>query len=192
MRTFIAVDLDAPIRSALVEIGRRADVGPAKVKWTAIESLHVTLHFLGELTDAAAAKLCEACRTAAAKVRPFDFDVRRAVSVPPSGRKVRMAWAEVDDPDGRLAELHARLGKVVGALGHRVERRPFRPHVTLARVRFAPDAGGFRQALAAWADAAFGRQHAEQVTVFSSDLTPTGPVYTPLAHLPLAGGGEGE
>jgi 2'-5' RNA ligase len=101
---------------------------PEKARRTRPERLHVTLHFLGNV----AAQLLPALRTGLqadwagcdlwldrAKVWPGGIAVLEATQVPPA-----------------LADLHARLGDGLRALGVGVESRPYRPHVTLARKAF--------------------------------------------------------
>ncbi|MFW6132293.1 MAG: RNA 2',3'-cyclic phosphodiesterase [Planctomycetota bacterium] len=185
MRTFIALDIDEETRKALAPLERSVPRRGAKIRWTAPDNLHVTLHFLGEVEDERLTELCETIAAAAGEIEPFDFAVEGALCVPAGGRKLRMIWANVAEQTGRLAALHAALGNVLEGLGFRQERRAFRPHITLARVKYARRPEQVRRAVAAHAETRFGTPYADEVVIYTSELTKDGPVYTAAARLPL-------
>lgn len=186
IRTFLAVALADETRRALAELARQADVGSVKARWTDPENLHVTVKFLGDVPEADVLDVCDAAAEAACRVEPFDFSVRGAACVPPAGRKLRMVWADVDD-GGAMAELARAVEAEMGELGFPPERRPFRAHITMARIRFARDPQPLRDAVGRFAEAEFGSQRAEELVVFQSELTRSGPIYTPMARCPLGG-----
>ena len=187
-RTFFALDLDDHVRDRLVDAQQRLDCTSAKVRWVARQQLHVTLQFLGDVDDDTIGRVCSLAAEAAVAVEPFDFHVRRIICVPPGGR-MRMFWAGAIDPTGRLAQLHAGLADALGQLGFQRESRGFKPHVTMARIKFANARGSsdLRAAAADLADEDFGTQHAVKLTAYASRLTPQGPRYTPLATPTLGG-----
>ena len=184
-RTFLALDLDEPIRRRLADAAGQLSQPGDKIRWVAPQNLHVTLKFLGDVGDDNLAGVCQAVRDAAGTVEPFDFDVTGLCCIPPGGA-VRMVWAQLADATGRLAVLFARADAALGEIGFARERRAFRPHVTVGRVKFAPNAAALRAAAKDLAPAAFGTQHAGRVAVYRSELTRDGPTYTPLTHAPLA------
>lgn len=190
-RTFLALDLEEATLDRL-EIARRGLDSPgAGARWVARESLHLTLRFLGDVPDEILAQVCDLAAGGAGFVKPFEYEVRGLVAVPPAG-PLRMIWAGVEDPTGRLAELQAHLAAAMTGLGLREEERGFRPHITLARVKsMAPQgrdgqaAQALRQETKAYAETSFGSQFAEEVVVYGSQLTPKGPIYTPISRAPL-------
>ena len=179
-RTFIALDLDDVIRSRLADAGRKLLAGAATIRRVDRANLHVTLQFLGDVSDEKLAEVCAAVAEVAERTTPFEFDVRGLLCIPPGGR-ARMIWGGVQDPAGGAVDLHDTLSAALEALGFAPEQRTFHPHVTVARIKHAPDPRGLRSAVAPWADRGFGMQHANRVTVYTSELTPAGPVYTPVA-----------
>lgn len=184
VRTFVALDLDDEALDAL----ERACSGLAdpqdKVRWVARGNRHVTLNFLGEVADANLSDVCGVVADVGGGVEPFDFVVSGLKCVPRGG-PVRMIWACVQDPTGRLVELQESLSLALEGLGFRGERRGYAPHVTLARIKYVKDVGALRRATDDWAAADFGVQHAQQVVTYTSELTSDGPVYTPAAHAVL-------
>ena len=187
IRTFLALDLDAAIRDRLVEAVAEMPQAGAKLRWVARENLHVTVKFLGDVEEGDAAAACEAAAEAAAGIPPFEFTVRGLLCRPSGGRQLRMIWAGVDEPTGQLAAAFEALESALDPLGFPRERRAFHPHITLARIKSAPDPAAFRAAVRRHAETHFGTKAAEGFTVYQSDLRPTGPIYTPMTHAKFAG-----
>ena len=183
-RTFLAVDLDEVILDALVESRERLDDPQAKIRWVARQNLHVTVRFLGDVADDVLPEVCRRAGAAASKIDPFEFQVKSISCVPPSGQ-LRMVWANIVDLNGKFAALHEAVTAELAGMGLHEENRPFRPHLTLARVKGIRDASAFRQTASAYADAEFGSQKAESLVVYSSQLTPTGPVYREMSRAEL-------
>ena len=72
-------------------------------------------------------------------------------------------------------------------MGFKAERRAFRPHLTLGRVKGGRPAGGLRAAAGGLADAEFGLEPATELVVFSSELSRHGPTYAALDTAGLGG-----
>lgn len=185
-RIFLAIDIDDGVRGRVRAAQDDLKSCGGKIRWVAPQNMHVTLCFLGNVADELLAEVCEAARRVASEHRPFDFDVRGVVCVPPAGR-LRMLWVGVDDAGGAMTRLQADLADALGELGLPKEERRFRPHLTLARVKFTKDAAGIRGAAAEKAETNFGTVRAAQVTVYSSEISPQGPTYTPVAAAGLGG-----
>jgi 2'-5' RNA ligase len=187
LRTFLALDLDEVIRRHLVRTQQELDRAGAVVRWTGLEQLHVTVKFLGDVPDADLPAVCEMAREMAAGVEAFDFQVTGLTSSPPTGH-MRMVWVGIEDPTGRMAELNARLEEAAEILGFKREIRRFHPHLTLGRVKSGQRVPELRHAVAAVAETSFGTQGADELVVYSSSLTPEGPIYAAMARVPLAAG----
>ena len=184
LRTFLALNIDEATRKDLAATAVQLGCPDVKMRCVAEENLHVTLNFLGDVADAQMHELCQALEDAAAGVVQFDFDVRGIRCIPPRGQ-LRMIWADVDDPTSRLAELQEQLTLATEGLGLRQERREYRPHLTLARIKYAKNPDALRNAAGPLAGKDFGLQHAREVTIYTSKLTPAGPIYTPVSRAPL-------
>jgi len=188
LRTFLALDVDAAVRERLPSIAGGLQVGRAKLRPVPPENIHVTLNFLGDVADAALGDVCRAVADVGAASEPFTFTVRGVRCMPPKGR-VNILWADVADPEARLAGLQGELTEAMSALGFRPDARTYHPHLTIARVKYAADPRALRQAVAPFADEDFGPQRAERVTTYTSELTPRGAVYIPAARAALGGTG---
>ncbi len=179
-RTFLALDIDDTVRRRLAALRRRLDVG-GKINWVAPPNLHVTMKFLGDCDDVQLADVCAAAAEVAGGQTAFDFDVRGVITIPPRG-PLRMIWAGASDANGNLAQLSGQIDSAMAPLGFDSEKRAFRGHITLARIRHTNTPRVLRAA-AAVGDELFGTVRAEHLAVITSTLTPQGPAYTPAAKL---------
>lgn len=197
-RLFIAVDLPEPVRRRLARLVADA---PSGVRPVRPEQLHVTLHFIGETDDAAVAALAAtlaACGTSVPSRRTagvsslrsretsrpaFTIDITGVGVFPPHGRPT-VLWAGVADDDD-LRTLHADVAGALASCGFAAERRPWVPHVTLARLT--------RRAPRAWTRAFLVRHHDLAVPgiqvgsfrFYESTRTAEGTIHTAVATVPL-------
>ncbi len=184
IRTFLALDLDAPVRRAIADAAAGLPAGGAKVRWVEPQNLHLTMKFLGDVPDADVVNICRAVEAVAGGLDPPAFDVAGLECNPDRG-PVKMIWAGVRDPSGKLAEAFGELEAALEVLGFDVERRAFRPHITVGRVRYCPNPAALRQAAARLGDEEFGEQNAGEIVVYSSQLARDGPIYAAMAHCRL-------
>jgi 2'-5' RNA ligase len=187
VRTFVAVEIDPTVRrkaEQLIETFRKAQ---ADVKWVALENLHLTLKFLGEVRLEETAAVCAAVAQAAADVAPFELEIRGAGAFPNPGRP-RTLWLACRQGTAQLTDLQQRIEAALEKLGYRPEARSFTPHLTIGRARSGgPATEEFGRLLEQYAEYEVGRSDVGEVTVFASQLGPQGPTYTALSHAPLEG-----
>jgi 2'-5' RNA ligase len=191
IRSFVALEVEEPARSALVAYLAELRVAEG-VAWTRPENLHVTLKFLGsvapdrlgELTEplAAVARGCAVFPVAYAGVGAFPSLVRPAT-----------LWVGAEA--SALGPLARGVDEASARIGVAREERPFHPHVTLGRVRGHGNRRGrpprppetLRAALDAARVRAFGIVPARALVLFRSDTEPGGARYTPLARFAFGG-----
>ena len=188
MRLFLAVDLDAATRRAAAAVidvliqalGKSSD--SRSVKWVASDKMHLTLHFLGEVSAADAAPLREALRT---PLRTNVFEVRFGAvgAFPPSGSP-RVIWIDVVVGGEALAHLHDELGVRLRALRFETESRPYRPHLTIGRFR-VPGRANVRRVLTQTPTPDVGGCPVDHVTLYQSQLSSRGPAYVALERTAL-------
>ncbi|MDA2805862.1 RNA 2',3'-cyclic phosphodiesterase [Nocardiopsis suaedae] len=153
MRLFIAVNppedvLDEVEAAVAAALGVQEDPG---LRWSRRDDRHITLLFLGE-TDPARLPgpdgLEKAFAAELARHRPERISLRGAGTFPGDDGAATVLWAGVQGERGSpLARPAAGLRRAARAHGVRVERRPFVPHLTLARSRRPTDLAGLRTAL---------------------------------------------
>ncbi|MHB0913428.1 MAG: RNA 2',3'-cyclic phosphodiesterase [Armatimonadota bacterium] len=182
MRTFIAVPLPAEVRREVAGIERALTASEADVRWVSEENLHITLKFLGDVerTDAVA----KAVRSAVAGFPPFRAALAGVGAFPKPSRP-SVIWVGVSEGKAALAELAERVEAAMESLGFAREIRPFSPHVTVGRVRTSKNLERLREIIERMHGEA-GSFEVRQVAVMRSDLSRSGPTYTPIAEAPLS------
>jgi 2'-5' RNA ligase len=193
-RVFVAIELSEAQRG-LVESALRAfitaDRGWAREKIVRPALLHITLTYLGAWPDNAMAKLIREMSAEAVRHDPFTLQLTHLNPIP-SLRRANMVWTGVTGDVNQAAALTDALTQTTGL---QLEAHPFRPHVTLARARFPRAVDARALAIADELLTGHGQTvdttlSVRSVTVFSSTLASTGPVYERLAVIPLKGVGE--
>ncbi|MCD5408757.1 RNA 2',3'-cyclic phosphodiesterase [Candidatus Bipolaricaulota bacterium] len=183
MRLFFCVELERGLREALAEIAARlkGKLGPG-AKWVARDNLHITVRFLGEVEDSSAEGLAELGAEAAKATARFSFPLT-GLGAFPTPRRARVIWAgPAEDPEA-FAKLVRRVEAGVQALGLPPERKEAKAHVTLARLKPPRDVA------AALAGTPLPELVVEvkALTLMKSQLTPQGPIYTPIGRWELEG-----
>ncbi|MCP4640452.1 MAG: RNA 2',3'-cyclic phosphodiesterase [bacterium] len=176
MRSFVAVELPEAIRAELAALVRRLRDSGARASWVKPDRMHLTLRFLGDVTDDQLAAMGERLTQSLAGVSPFDLRVG-GVGAFPNPRRPSVIWAGIQPMDGPLAEVQAACEDAARAIGLKGEKRPFRPHLTLARVRDHRDAGNLAPLLLREHTYDGGSFSVNGVSLFTSTLTPHGPIY---------------
>ena len=187
LRVFCAVELPDELRSRVAERARRlrAEFPEVRASWEKPEKLHITLKFLGDTEPARVEDLSRAAARAVSNVEPFELTIDEPGSFPPHGQP-RVLWLGIVDASGRLAFMHKALEAECAAAGFPRESRPFKPHLTLARIR-SPQ--GARELAAAHRATPFEPQRfkVSELVLMRSELSPQGSRYTPLSRHALEG-----
>ncbi len=182
-RTFIALGLHVSLQRFLGEVIRQGGAVLPAISWVDPASLHLTLAFLGELTDEQLAQVRQATEVASEQLSPFEYRLSRLGTFG-SPRQPRVIWMGIDESSGRLVQLHRALQSELELRGFEVERRPLAAHLTLARIKspLPPDQLQFLQHLqeTVQVPSSLPSQAVTQVNVMKSELTRSGARYTCL------------
>jgi 2'-5' RNA ligase len=186
MRLFFAIELGDALLERLEESTAPLRAEAPELAWVARDHRHLTLKFLGDVDEAVVPKLIVAADLAAAGHDPMEMTVRQ-VGAFPNFRRARVVWIGVEQ-EPRLELLHHDLEQACEQQGFEVEGRPFRPHITLARVR-APLSVDRLRGLARVARTVRVRATilVEHITLFESTLAPSGARYRRLHAASLGG-----
>lgn len=135
-RIFTAIDLSEDARgkvSAYTET-LRGEFPGARVGWERAEKLHLTLKFLGDAGDEQIEELTKSVEEIAAEISGFDLRISGTGAFP-SARNARILWLGLIDESGSLSRLNERLETACEQIGFAREKRRFKPHLTIARLR---------------------------------------------------------
>jgi RNA 2',3'-cyclic 3'-phosphodiesterase len=177
VRLFVALDLPDEVRGALARWAFAALGTDDRLRLVGEESLHATLAFIGEREDP---ERCAAALASALAPPPAAPPLRVDAPLWLAPRRPHVLTVALADPSGGLAAMQAAVrDALVREAGHEAERRPFTPHVTVARVR-----GRLRPFEVAPAPALAFRPRA--VTLYRSQLGRGPASYEPMASVPLS------
>ncbi|HEX6356928.1 RNA 2',3'-cyclic phosphodiesterase [Actinophytocola sp.] len=174
-RLFSAIELPDEVRAEFADRLAGMRGGASELKWVPPERWHITLGFYGNHEDADQ-------RGAWFRERAAGHRACR-VRLSSAGRFSGVLWIGVDTED--VAALRALAGALIDPP---TDEEDFVPHVTVARWRRGRGGNELARAAVAELDGYRGRWWlTNEVVLFQSDLTPAGPVYTPVDRVPLSG-----
>jgi 2'-5' RNA ligase len=182
MRLFAALPVPEPAREEIAALLARLRSSDLPVRWVGDEGLHVTLKFYGEVAPDRLEVIEESVRLAARGAGPLPLRLDELGAFP-SVQHARVLWLGLEGPPA-LELLQDRMERAGEAIGCPPEGRPFRPHVTLGRVR-----EGHRIPVNALEEYTVERLPllCEELVLYESLLASQGPRYEPRLTLPLAG-----
>ena len=188
LRTFIALPLPdewiGQLSETIKELSRAL---PSGVRWVSPGGIHLTLKFLGPTDARIAPRILHAIVDNFADSSP-PLLTMSALGTFPAGRNPRVIWAGVSGGAESLEDLHQRAEQAAGVLGWPTDGRPFRPHLTLGRVR---DRVSPRQRQTIYDVVASARLPAirswrpDTVRLYRSVLTPRGAQYSSLGEVKI-------
>lgn len=162
----------------------RLAASQADVSWVAVSNLHLTLRFLGEITDAQRAEITQVLETLARGIAPLRLRLSELGSFP-NAHAPRVVWVGVEDETRQLPRLAAAVEQELAALGYSAREERFTAHVTLGRVRSPRHRDALSRQLAELAWTPPAACDVPQLTLMRSVLSSAGSSYTPLAQLPF-------
>ena len=179
IRLFIAMPLTEELSATAGRAQEQLKRAAGGVKWVEPRNLHLTLKFLGETDEGRVPVIAEAMRAAVASQEPFAVHVV-GIGAFPSARRPRVVWLGITEGAEALVSIAGRLEEALADLGFEREERPFRSHVTLGRVSSPERARGLTAEIELMGQVEVGRMTCEQIVLMRSELSRTGPTYTPM------------
>ena len=169
-RLFVAIDLPDAIKDQILRL-REDDLPPGR--WPGREALHLTLHFIGEVSEAKA----RAYELALAQVDEPAFDLRiEGVGQFPTEDRPHVIWAGVQNTPP-LRALYEAVGQALESEGFLREQRRYHPHITLMRFKKPLRRGRASTWLQEHLDFHTEPARIEQFALFESQLKPGGALY---------------
>ena len=188
-RLFIAIPVPPETREQVRELIEpiRAQPFGAAPRWVHLDTLHVTLRFLGDAPGDEVPDVAQAVLAAVEGTPAFEVRLAGAGAFPLHGRKVRALWLGIGDGASELARLSAALTERLALLGWPADVKPFAPHLTVARTDRASIADGIlvSQALEAAAADWSSTFQAHSVVLYRSSLGAGPPRHDPVETVVL-------
>jgi len=180
IRAFIAIELSDELKVKLSEIQTLISERMRGLNLTAKGTTHLTVKFLGNVSESVVPDIARVLETACSKAHPFTL-VAEGIGGFPSLRSPRVAWVGVGN-DGPLLSLHADIENGLAAIGFDRETVRYKPHITLCRVRSIDESQDLSRVVAELQPSIRVEFPATEVVLFKSVLTPKGAVHTPIAR----------
>jgi 2'-5' RNA ligase len=182
-RLFVALEIGATALDRVAdEQARLAEtMRGSSLRWTKRDQLHITLVFIGDVSDDRAAQLVEIMRAPISQP-PFRFELCGVGAFPPRGAP-RALWIGVKSGAEQVIQLQSLIAGRLEDVGVEREGRPFSPHLTLARWRESRPSD--RPGTSATSPSTIARVDVNTVTLFQSRVSSAGSTYTRLADCPL-------
>ena len=185
IRSFIAVEFTKETTRDLARLISPLMQKWPEYRWVEPENLHLTLNFLGDVPDQKIPRVCEIVRETMAGHSRFKFAFSELGAFPKALRP-RILWVGVADGKSQLTKIYYDIADQLNELRLDRDRKAFRPHVTLGRIRDRqrwPDS--VIEHLQTGSSLQLGTVDVNEVVLFSSHQENTGPIYTVMDRAPL-------
>lgn len=184
MRLFLAVELEPELRRLLHQATAPLRALLPDAAWVGEERLHLTLKFLGEQPETLVTPLTSAMAEIAERHWPVAMRLR-GVGAFPNLRRPRVMWVGIE-PTPKLELLQHDVEERCATLGVEVEGKPFRPHLTLGRLRGTEKRETLRDLARAAREIRFRADtDVLAIALMHSTLSRNGPRYERLAEARL-------
>ncbi len=154
-----------------------------RVSWVKPANIHLTLKFLGAVDESKIDEITGALQKTAARSAPFTLSTD-ALSGFPNIRNPRVLWLGIKEST-RLMELREGIDSSLADIGFGRDTRPFRPHLTLSRVRGAEDSRALGTLAIKVEHDIFIKFRVGSFILFRSNLTPGGAVHSVIKNFEL-------
>lgn len=182
IRAFIAVTLAPVIIEEIAKIQLALQTSRGDIRWTHAEGWHLTLKFLGDISHGQVTPILSALSEALRAQSAFRV-VAQGLGAFPNLKRPRVVWAGLQGEG--LIPLSEKIETALIPLDFPPEERDFTPHLTLGRVRSLRGWEQMLTVLKEYEHTRFGESEINQITLYQSDLHPTGAVYRPLGSIAL-------
>jgi RNA 2',3'-cyclic 3'-phosphodiesterase len=183
IRVFLGVEISDPAKEELlrvIDILKKKSTG---IKWASPGTIHITIKFLGDITESKERSISEILKREMAAEDPFDI-VLGSIGVFPGWRMPRTMWVGISSGEIEVRRIERKITSILDPCGFQEEKRVFVPHITIGRVKGRIKAAPLKNA-ASEISIIPKISRITHVTLFRSYLTPVGAVHTPVERFPF-------
>jgi RNA 2',3'-cyclic 3'-phosphodiesterase len=188
IRAFLALDLPEELREQLAGLQRKLSSNLPPVHWVRPELMHVTLKFFGQIDASMPDRLFGVLKEIGPLHSPMTFTVQ-GLGVFPHPANPRVLWVGLTGSLEALHDLVDHIGILIDPLGFPPDSSPFRPHLTLARIKSGGRAvgAGLLRGRYLQTPEPIGSFPVDRMVLYKSELLPSGPRYQALWEIPFIG-----
>lgn len=179
-RVFVAIDISdfARLKASEYIESLQKESSNVRVNWEKSAKLHLTLKFLGDINDEQLDKLIDAAERTAREISSFKMRIE-GTGVFPSPKNARILWLGLKDEQGSLRKLNEILEKECEREGFEREKRNFKAHLTIGRLKEKSDELVKRHLQTDFEPVEF---EASEIVIYQSVLQPTGSIYSVISR----------
>ena len=181
IRSFIAVKLPEPVLHRVQTVQTGLKEYGFNIRWVKPAGIHLTLKFLGDITIDRFDLIGQAMAAAVKPIEPFKVSAK-GLGVFPGWRRPRIIWAGLTGQVNQLLALHKNIEQQLQSIGFVAERRPFKGHLTLGRIKGHISPRQLATAIDAYAEFESEPFQVDGIILFRSVLQPSGAVYSEIMH----------
>lgn len=182
VRAFIAAPLEGPVFDQILHLQRELTDALPSVRWVRPETMHLTLAFLGDIAEDSLESIGRSMLSIGDLFSPIDMSVG-GIGAFPSLKRPRVVWLGLQDT-AELLKLQTAVTAMLRNLEISWDDKPFKPHLTLGRIR--QPIAGIDQRLAPFLERQCGPLRISRLILFESRLTARGAVHLPRSETPLS------
>jgi 2'-5' RNA ligase len=184
IRTFIALELPPAVTLLLHKVQQELKRLKIRARWVRPENIHLTLKFLGDINPDHIDKIGAAMAGAAIEFPPVTLTVRE-IGVFPGIKRPRVIWMGLGGDIRSLLALQGRLEQELAEAEFPKDKRSFKAHLTLGRIKQSVNPAVISQMISEYATLSSDEFVCNQVILYKSDLKPSGAVYSKLKQTNL-------
>ena len=183
-RLFIAVHI--PVLTDIIELSQKLKqrLNKERINWVSLHNFHFTLKFLGDTDEVLIPEIAAIVQHVAKDFNPFEI-VIKGLGRFSSSSHAKVIWLGIEDTEEVLNTLSIQLNNQLACLGFKAESRPFRAHITLARVKNIRNQSVLNDLIHTYSHTHFQNHKVKDIILYQSILKPLGPIYKPLITVPL-------
>ena len=179
IRTFIGMSLPGHIIDAIGKVQKKIKKSGFKMRWVKPEHIHIKLKFLGDITPDMVRPIISGMAICGKEHHPVQL-YSKGVGVFPGLKRPRVLWAGIGGETDSLQKIQNQLDECISKTGIPKENRPFKGHLTIGRFKGHADSKKLVSVIKEFSEFETEPFSAETLSLYKSDLTPSGAIYTLL------------
>jgi 2'-5' RNA ligase len=181
IRTFIAVELPKEINEGIKRVQDELKDSMRDVRWTKYGNVHLTVKFLGDTKVAKIDAIGKAIQGIADGFSPFVISLA-GIGAFPNSRKPSVVWTGIQKGADEITKIADQIETSMAKFGFPREKRSFKPHLTIGRVREINNPSALQDALENSNVGEIGEFTVDKINLIKSQLDPAGSIYTTLSE----------
>lgn len=183
IRCFIAVNIDDALKDEIGKSISGIKTDKWDVKWVPSQNLHITLKFLGSITEDSIKEISERLSLVSSSNNQFSIRFFGA-GIFPDIKRPRVVWIDIINHDN-LKKLQEKVEVSLATIGFERDNKLFSPHLTVGRLRSFRGRDALLKEIETLKNKDFGNIEVKKISLMRSDLKPVGAQYSVLAEFPL-------